>query len=172
MPGSVASFIAALLTHLTSPHAMPAQGWTLEGGATWTAAGTLHGHTCCTGAGICTSAGHSQGYRSREASRNGAGNGWSLSFSNGAEVEQILQRTLSGGVSINDIGAHAGCDALPFGGVGPSGMGNYHGRDGFRQFSHARAVYRQARVDFATRFGMRPPFGPKFAARVQQFMKS
>ncbi len=91
--------------------------------------------------------------------------------SKGAEIEQILQHTLSGGVSINDVGAHAGCGSLPFGGVGPSGMGSYHGRDGFRQFSHARAVYRQARVDFASLFGMRPPFGPKFATRVRQFMK-
>ncbi len=91
---------------------------------------------------------------------------------NGTEVEQVLGRTLSGGVTINDIAAHAGCETLPFGGVGPSGMGAYHGRDGFRQFSHARSVYRQARVDFATRFGMRPPFGPKFADRVRQYMKA
>lgn len=49
MPGSVASFIAALFTHFASPQALPAQGWQLEGGATWTAAGTMHGHTCCKG---------------------------------------------------------------------------------------------------------------------------
>lgn len=89
----------------------------------------------------------------------------------GAELEKILQRTLSGGVSVNDVGVHAGCETLPFGGVGPSGMGSYHGIDGFRQFSHARAIYRQARIDFTSLFGMRPPFGPKFADRVRQFMK-
>ena len=89
---------------------------------------------------------------------------------NGAEVEEVLTRTTSGGVSINDVAAHAGCETLPFGGVGPSGMGVYHGRDGFRQFSHAKPIYRQARLDLASRFGMRAPYDDKYRAGTRRFM--
>jgi coniferyl-aldehyde dehydrogenase len=49
---------------------------------------------------------------------------------------------------------------LPFGGVGPSGMGSYHGMDGFRTFSHAKAVYKQAKLDVARLAGIKPPYGP------------
>ncbi|MFJ3050368.1 coniferyl aldehyde dehydrogenase [Pseudomonas nitroreducens] len=58
------------------------------------------------------------------------------------EERQVLERTCSGGVTLNEVMHHAGLESLPFGGVGPSGMGAYHGIDGFRTFSHARAVYR------------------------------
>jgi coniferyl-aldehyde dehydrogenase len=54
----------------------------------------------------------------------------------------VLNRTTSGGVTLNDVIRHVGVESLPFGGVGPSGMGAYHGRDGFRAFSHAKAVFR------------------------------
>lgn len=90
---------------------------------------------------------------------------------NGDEVEEVLARTTSGGVTINDVASHAGCDTLPFGGVGPSGMGVYHGLDGFRQFSHAKPIYRQARVDLAGKFGMRAPYGEKYRTGTQRFMK-
>ena len=90
----------------------------------------------------------------------------------GDEVAQVLARTISGGVAINDIAAHAACETLPFGGVGPSGMGVYHGLDGFRQFSHAKAIYRQARVDLTSLFGMRAPYGDKFKAAVERFMRT
>ena len=89
----------------------------------------------------------------------------------GGEVEEVLARTTSGGVTINDVASHAGCETLPFGGVGPSGMGVYHGLDGFRQFSHAKPIYRQARVDLAAKFGMRAPYGDKYRAGTQRFMK-
>lgn len=59
-----------------------------------------------------------------------------------AEESQVLNRTCSGGVTLNDVLRHAGVETLPFGGVGASGMGAYHGQDGFRTFSHAKAVYR------------------------------
>ena len=65
-----------------------------------------------------------------------------------------------------------GGETLPFGGVGPSGMGVYHGLDGFRQFSHAKAIYRQARVDLTSLFGMRAPYGDKFKAAVERFMRT
>jgi len=90
---------------------------------------------------------------------------------NGGEAEEVLARTTSGGVTINDVGTHVGCETLPFGGVGPSGMGVYHGFDGFRQFSHGKPIYRQARVDLASKFGMRAPYGDKYRAGTQRFMK-
>ena len=59
-----------------------------------------------------------------------------------AEEALVLSRTCSGGVTLNGVLQHAGIESLPFGGVGASGMGAYHGIDGFRTFSHAKAVYR------------------------------
>jgi coniferyl-aldehyde dehydrogenase len=61
-----------------------------------------------------------------------------------AEEALVLNRTCSGGVTLNDVLQHAGLESLPFGGVGASGMGAYHGIDGFRTFSHAKAVFRAA----------------------------
>jgi coniferyl-aldehyde dehydrogenase len=76
-----------------------------------------------------------------------------------AEEERVLSRTISGGVTVNDVVFHNAMDDLPFGGIGPSGMGNYHGIDGFRTFSHARAVYRQTGIDVLKLAGMSPPYG-------------
>ncbi|PNB73523.1 coniferyl aldehyde dehydrogenase [Pseudomonas sp. GW456-E7] len=64
--------------------------------------------------------------------------------SDAAEEARVLDRTCSGGVCLNDVLRHAGVETLPFGGVGASGMGCYHGFDGFRTFSHAKAVLRAA----------------------------
>lgn len=72
-------------------------------------------------------------------------------------MEQVLERTASGGVAINETLLHCVQEELPFGGVGDSGMGAYHGEAGFRTFSHARSVFRQARLNGA---GMtKPPYG-------------
>lgn len=79
---------------------------------------------------------------------------------NKADQDKILAGTRSGGVTINDVVMHYTVDDLPFGGVGSSGMGAYHGFDGFKQFSHARAIYRQSRFDVAGL--LRPPYGPAF----------
>lgn len=79
------------------------------------------------------------------------------------EQAEVFRRTSSGGASINAVAMHVGCDDLPFGGVGMSGMGNYRGRDGFRTFSHARAVYQQGWVDMAKLAGTLPPYGEKIA---------
>jgi len=62
-----------------------------------------------------------------------------------ASVRRVLDRTVSGGVTLNSTLLHFAQDDLPAGGVGPSGMGSYHGRDGFLRFSHARAIYRAGR---------------------------
>lgn len=74
-----------------------------------------------------------------------------------AEQHAVIRDTHSGGVTFNDVVMHYTVDALPFGGIGASGMGAYHGIDGFRRFSHARAVYRQSRFDVARI--IRPPYG-------------
>ncbi len=77
------------------------------------------------------------------------------------EEERILDSTCSGGVTINDVMMHASCSDLPFGGIGDSGMGNYHGFDGFRTFSHQRAMLRQGFTNPAKLFKMLPPYDPK-----------
>ena len=66
---------------------------------------------------------------------------------------------------------HVACDDMPFGGVGHSGMGNYRGYDGFRTFSHARAVYKQGFVDLAKLAGTLPPFGEKIAKMLDSQIK-
>lgn len=76
-----------------------------------------------------------------------------------AEREQVLTRTISGGVTVNDVLFHVSIDDLPFGGVGPSGMGAYHGPEGFKTFSHARSVYKQPKFDLAGMAGFKPPYG-------------
>jgi coniferyl-aldehyde dehydrogenase len=89
--------------------------------------------------------------------------------SDAAEERQVLARTTSGGVTVNDVVMHFSMEDLPFGGIGPSGMGAYHGIDGFKTFSHARAVFRQAKSD-VTGF-LRPPFGEKFLKTVMAQIK-
>jgi coniferyl-aldehyde dehydrogenase len=75
------------------------------------------------------------------------------------ERERVLTRTISGGVTVNDVVFHVSIDDLPFGGIGPSGMGAYHGPEGFKTFSHARAVYSQPKIDLARMAGIKPPYG-------------
>jgi len=79
------------------------------------------------------------------------------------EQAKVINETISGGVSVNTIAMHVACDDMPFGGVGSSGMGNYRGRDGFRTFSHSRAVFQQGFVDIAKLAGTLPPYGEKLA---------
>jgi len=74
-----------------------------------------------------------------------------------AEQEKVLARTTSGGVSVNDVIMHVAMEDLPFGGIGPSGMGAYHGIDGFKTFSHAKAVFQQTGRDLTAM--LRPPYG-------------
>ena len=79
-------------------------------------------------------------------------------FGTDAQSQQkVLERTTSGGVLINDTILHYAQDDLPFGGVGLSGMGAYHGPEGFKTMSHAKAVFTQGRFNLADLF--RPPFG-------------
>jgi coniferyl-aldehyde dehydrogenase len=77
------------------------------------------------------------------------------------EQQHILDHTVSGAVTINDVIFHVSCEDLPFGGIGPSGMGSYHGLDGFKTFSHAKAIYKQSNINFQKLGGMIPPYGDK-----------
>ena len=72
-------------------------------------------------------------------------------------VEKLLHNPLAGGVSINDTLMHIVQMDLPFGGVGSSGMGSYHGFDGFKTFSHAKAIFKQSGIN--ARSMMYPPYG-------------
>ncbi|WP_345880917.1 coniferyl aldehyde dehydrogenase [Shewanella algae] len=74
------------------------------------------------------------------------------------EVQQkVLSQTHSGGVCINETVFHVAADDAPFGGIGPSGMGHYHGQEGFRTFSHARTVLSRGRLN--TGKLVHPPYG-------------
>jgi coniferyl-aldehyde dehydrogenase len=78
-------------------------------------------------------------------------------------VDRVLSETVSGGVTVNETMLHIAQDDLPFGGVGPSGMGSYHSRQGFDAFSTRKSVFRQSRIN--TTGLLRPPYG-KMADRV------
>jgi coniferyl-aldehyde dehydrogenase len=81
-----------------------------------------------------------------------------------ARRDQVLRSTISGGVTINDVCWHVAQENLPFGGVGASGSGAYHGEHGFRTFSKEKPVLHQARFNGT---GMlRPPYGRRFAAMI------
>ncbi|MNY01163.1 Coniferyl aldehyde dehydrogenase [compost metagenome] len=89
-------------------------------------------------------------------------------FGNDATEESfVLNRTTSGGVTLNDVLRHGGVETLPFGGVGHSGMGCYHGFDGFRTFSHGKSVLRAADGPDL----MRPPYGEQMRQIVGSLIK-
>jgi coniferyl-aldehyde dehydrogenase len=85
------------------------------------------------------------------------------------ESEALLTRTHSGGVTINDVIFHFAMDDLPFGGVGPSGMGAYHGQRGFVEFSHEKAIYRQISSELLAI--LRPPYGAAFKKQMAARLK-
>jgi coniferyl-aldehyde dehydrogenase len=72
-------------------------------------------------------------------------------------IERVLTETLSGGVTVNETMLHVAQDDLPFGGVGPSGMGHYHAKEGFDSFSKKRGVFFQSRLSGTTL--LYPPYG-------------
>jgi coniferyl-aldehyde dehydrogenase len=83
------------------------------------------------------------------------------------EERRVLDHTSSGGVTLNDVMSHAFVESLPFGGVGASGLGSYHGKAGFLTFSHQRSVYRQSRMAEAE-YMLRPPYGDQ----MRQFLSA
>jgi len=88
-----------------------------------------------------------------------------------AEERRVMERTISGGVTVNDVIFHVSMEDLPFGGVGPSGMGSYHGQDGFKTFSHAKSIYSQPRIDVAKLAGLKPPYGASTRKTVARELK-
>lgn len=74
-----------------------------------------------------------------------------------SRIEQVLNNTVSGGVTVNDTMMHIAQDAIPFGGVGPSGMGTYHGKEGFLTFSKMKPVFYQSAINGTGL--LRPPYG-------------
>ena len=81
------------------------------------------------------------------------------------ERDMVVNNTTSGGVTVNDVIFHVGQEDLPFGGIGPSGMGAYHGREGFDEFSHKKAVYSQIKPDILSI--MRPPYNDNYRKQVE-----
>ncbi|MGR3795612.1 coniferyl aldehyde dehydrogenase [Vannielia sp. SX4] len=77
--------------------------------------------------------------------------------------EAVLTRTTSGGVTVNDTLLHVAVDDLPFGGIGPSGLGSYHGPEGFKSMSHAKSVFTQRKPNGSHL--IRPPYG-KWTKRI------
>ena len=92
---------------------------------------------------------------------------------NKGEEEAFLHRTTSGGVCINDVIFHIAQEDMPFGGIGPSGMGSYHGIEGFRTFSHAKSIYSQTlKFNVAKLGGMLPPYGKTSDKTIKAQIKS
>jgi coniferyl-aldehyde dehydrogenase len=75
-------------------------------------------------------------------------------------VDRVLEQTCAGGVTVNDTILHISQHDLPFGGVGASGMGTYHGEDGFRTFSRRTPIFHQSRFSLVSL--LNPPYGAKF----------
>jgi coniferyl-aldehyde dehydrogenase len=84
------------------------------------------------------------------------------------EQNYLIANTIAGGMTLNDIAMHFANDDIPFGGVGHSGMGNYHGFEGFKTFSHAKSVFYPGRLNLAKLAGTLPPYGEK----VEKMMAS
>jgi len=73
-----------------------------------------------------------------------------------SRLDHVLTKTWFGGASINTTLMHVGQDDLPFGGVGASGMGLYHGKEGFETFSHKKGIFYQGKPN--AQFAIRPPY--------------
>jgi acyl-CoA reductase-like NAD-dependent aldehyde dehydrogenase len=84
-------------------------------------------------------------------------------------IERVTRETVAGGMSINDTLMHVAAEGLPFGGVGASGMGAYHGYDGFVTFSRMKPVFEQSRVN--GRALIAPPYGRVFGFLIKLMLK-
>jgi len=91
-------------------------------------------------------------------------------FTNQRHVqERVVSLTQSGGVAINDCGLHVAQHDLPFGGIGASGMGHYHGYEGFVEFSKLRPIFKQVSVSaFPLLY---PPYGARFERLIRIMLR-
>jgi coniferyl-aldehyde dehydrogenase len=87
---------------------------------------------------------------------------------NRKRTQRVLDQTRSGGACVNDTLAHVAQDDLPFGGIGQSGMGAYHGSAGFLTFSKARPVFTRGRLN-GTRLAW-PPYGRRVHRWLYRFL--
>ncbi|MBV8273143.1 MAG: coniferyl aldehyde dehydrogenase [Cupriavidus sp.] len=87
----------------------------------------------------------------------------------GDVVDRVMHQTVAGGVTVNDTLFHIAQDDLPFGGVGPSGMGVYHGKAGFETFSKLKPVFHQAGLNGAGL--LKPPYGKRFEAMLKMLLR-
>lgn len=85
---------------------------------------------------------------------------------NKSEQNRVLHETHSGGVCLNDTLLHVAQDDMPFGGIGPSGMGHYHGHEGFLTFSKAKGVLVKQRLNAAKL--IYPPYGKSIQKLIQK----
>ena len=83
-------------------------------------------------------------------------------------IEQCVKKTVAGGMCVNDVVLHVAQEALPFGGIGPSGMGAYHGKTGFETMSHMKAVFVQKPKNMVSM--MSPPYGKRVKTMLR-FLK-
>lgn len=83
--------------------------------------------------------------------------------------EKVIYNTLSGGVCINDSMLHVAQHDMPFGGIGNSGMGHYHGQEGFTEFSKMRPIFKQGKISSFSL--MAPPFGKTFEWMYKMMVK-
>jgi len=88
-----------------------------------------------------------------------------------AEENSVLTRTTSGGVTVNDALWHGAHENLPFGGVGNSGMGHYHGYEGFMEFSHQKSVLRHPKLSIGSLLGIVPPYTDKLTKNIERQLK-
>ena len=86
-----------------------------------------------------------------------------------AAQDRIINNTMSGGMCLNDSMLHVGQHDMPFGGIGNSGMGHYHGEEGFIEFSKLRPIFKQAKKSGI--LAMAPPYGEGFEKMANTIMK-
>ena len=84
-------------------------------------------------------------------------------------IRHVLDHTIAGGVTINDTILHIAQENLPFGGIGPSGMGHYHGHEGFLTFSKLKPVFYQSRINAIGLFN--PPYGKLFERLIKVLLR-
>ena len=87
-----------------------------------------------------------------------------------AEQARVAEHTTSGALVVNDVMTHAMVEELPFGGVGPSGMGRYHGQHGFQTFSHPKAVLIQS-PGGESNLRMRAPYRAEATGQIEQALQ-
>ena len=91
-------------------------------------------------------------------------------FSDDKQIQdKVINKTRSGGICLNDAALHVGQNDMPFGGAGESGMGQYHGTEGFMAMSKLRPIFKQAR--FSSLSLMYPPYGKKFDRIIKLMLR-